>query len=233
MSDKQDLSRRQFLKMLGGTAVGVAFGGAIPRLIDLGEGIVAIPAAEGYLLVDTKKCSGCSSCMLACSLVHEGKENVSLSRIQIMQDPFKNFPDDISLFQCRQCTSPACVEACPTGALGIDKNNGNIRTVDERKCIGCMQCVEACPQTPSRVIWNFEDHHSMKCDLCTNTPYWEEKGGPDGRRACEAVCPVGAIKFVKEIPTQYGNVGYDVDLRGPVWKNLGFEADSEHRGGHG
>ncbi|MCK9526602.1 MAG: 4Fe-4S binding protein [Limnochordia bacterium] len=218
----KEFSRRSFLKMLGGTAAGVAFGGAIPQLFNLGGGLVAIPASEGYLLVDTMKCAGCSSCMLACSLVHEGKENVSLSRIQITQNPFKRFPYDISLYQCRQCTSPACIEACPTGALAADKNNGNVRTVDERKCIGCMQCVEACPQTPSRVIWNFEDHYSMKCDLCVDTPHWEEKGGPNGKRACESICPVNAIKFVAEIPTQYGNVGYDVNLRGPVWEKLGF-----------
>ena len=45
-----------------------------------------IPAADGYLLVDIEKCQGCSSCMLACSLIHEGVESLSLARIQILQN---------------------------------------------------------------------------------------------------------------------------------------------------
>ena len=45
-----------------------------------------LPPSDGYILVDTKKCQGCVSCMLACSLVHEGLESQSLSRIQIIQD---------------------------------------------------------------------------------------------------------------------------------------------------
>jgi protein NrfC len=92
-----------------------------------------------------------------------------------------------------------------------------MRMVDERKCIGCQRCVEACPHKPSRAIWNFEKKHSQKCDLCANTPYWDEKGGPDGKQACVAVCPMKAIKFTKEIPNQTGEAGYDVNLRGPGW----------------
>jgi hypothetical protein len=36
------------------------------------------------------------------------------------------------------------------------------------------------------------------------------------------VCPVGAIKFTKKIPTQEGDAGYNVDLRGKSWKKLGY-----------
>ena len=37
-----------------------------------------IPESKGYLLVDSKKCTGCASCMFACSLAHEGKLNLNL-----------------------------------------------------------------------------------------------------------------------------------------------------------
>ena len=50
-----------------------------------------IPPSDGYLLVDIEKCQGCASCMLSCSLVHEGVESLSLSRIQIMQNSFESF----------------------------------------------------------------------------------------------------------------------------------------------
>ncbi len=52
---------------------------------------ITYPAAAAYLVVDTKKCDGCCSCMAACSLVHEGEGNYSLSRIQIAQDAFARF----------------------------------------------------------------------------------------------------------------------------------------------
>ncbi|MDI6871194.1 MAG: 4Fe-4S dicluster domain-containing protein, partial [Bacillota bacterium] len=155
-SETREVSRREFLKLASAFAVGLGLGDALPRLLYLGGGMVAIPASGGYLLVDTKKCAGCVSCMLACSLVHEGKENLSLSRIQVLQNPFGRYPEDVSQEQCRQCSYPACVEACPTGALHAEARSGNVRLVDERKCIGCQRCVEACPHKPSRVVWNFE-----------------------------------------------------------------------------
>ncbi len=32
--------------------------------------LTAVPPSKGYLVVDTKKCSGCMSCMMACTLAH-------------------------------------------------------------------------------------------------------------------------------------------------------------------
>jgi len=223
-SENRELSRRQFLKFAGGIAAGVGFGGSLPRLFQLSDGIIAVPASEGYLLIDTKKCAGCLSCMMACSLVHEGKENLSLSRIQILQNPYGRFPEDISQEFCRQCVYPACVEACPTGALAADAKTGRVRIVYQNKCVGCQQCVEACHYDPSRVVWNHEDKYSIKCDLCANTPYWNEKGGPDGCQACIEICPMKAIAFTKDIPRQ-DMEGYTVNLRGLAWKNLGFPTD--------
>lgn len=99
-----------------------------------------IPASDGYLLVDIKKCQGCASCMLACSLVHEGVESLSLSRIQIIQNSFEAFPDDVTVEQCRQCVDPACVEACPEDALTANARFGHVRMVDFEKCTGCGVC---------------------------------------------------------------------------------------------
>ena len=97
------ISRRKFLKLTGSAVIG---SGVLSEWVWLQDGLAAIPASEGYLLVDTKKCQGCLSCMLACSLVHEGTENLSLSRIQILQNSFEKFPDDLTMAQCRQCVEP-------------------------------------------------------------------------------------------------------------------------------
>ncbi len=184
-----------------------------------------IPLSKGYLVVDPKKCAGCIACMLACSLVHEGKTTPSFSRIQIVQSAFLPFPEDIEISICRQCANPLCVKACPTGALHVDEANGNVRTVHESLCDGCRECIEACPFTPSRVVWNHESYFAMKCDLCTDTPYWKEKGGHEGKQACVEVCPMRAIKLVNQVPSQRGDEGYHVNLRNEHWGWLGYPTD--------
>jgi protein NrfC len=215
MSDPESkvVSRRDFLKVGNAAVFGLNFGSVLNRQpAGDNEGLLVIPNSEGYLLVDSKECAGCTSCMAACSLVHEGIVNLSLSRIQVLRNCLLAFPNDIQVVQCRQCAYPSCLKACPTGALYVDKQNGNVRTVDEKKCIGCEKCIEACLYVPSRIMWNHEGKHSQKCDLCANAPYLGEKGGPGGKQACVAVCPARAIKFTSEVPTQIGNRGYEVDF---------------------
>ncbi|WP_066310217.1 4Fe-4S dicluster domain-containing protein [Bacillus sp. FJAT-29814] len=218
-------SRRNFLKVGSASLIGISIGSLFPGGKWLENEVYAVKASEGYLLVDTKKCQGCSTCMMACSLAHHGKSSLSLARIQVQQNPYKPFPEDLDINQCRQCAFPACAAACPTGALHADKKNGNVRLVSYDKCIGCQKCMEACPYEPARAVWNHEDKHAQKCDLCVNTPFWKQKGGPDGLQACVEVCPLDAIKFTKEIPAQAGESGYNVNLRGEEWAKFGWTTE--------
>ena len=161
------------------------------------EESVKFPHSEANLVVDHKKCAGCFSCMMACALVHEGEENLALARIQIMRNIFDPYSDDIAIAACRQCVKPQCVIACPNGACHVDEAHGNVRVIDQDKCDGCGKCLEACPFVPQMPIWNPEKKKASKCDLCVSTPYWSEKGGPDGKQACVSVCPTKAIELVK------------------------------------
>ena len=226
----KSMDRRQFITGVGGAGAGLVLGGLLVKGFFLPDEVFAIPASGGYLLVDTRKCAGCSSCMMACSLTHHGQTNYSLSRIQLMQNSFEKFPDDIQLAQCRQCPYPPCVDACPTGANHADPETG-VRMIDEAKCIGCERCVQACPFTPSRALWNGIDKHAQKCDLCTDTPFWDTEGGVGGKQACVEVCPTKAISFTTEIPVQ-SEQGYDVDLghTGHTWTAWGFNGGTT--GGH-
>jgi protein NrfC len=170
--------------------------------------------STGYLVYDSRLCLGCQSCMFACSMTHEGEGNPSVSRIQIIRDApsFTKYPYDIVMSVCRQCITPLCVQNCPTGACHVDASNGNVRRIDEDKCIGCKQCIDSCPQRPHRTIWNSAKNKSTKCDLCTVTPHWGRPGGPSGRQACVEICPAKALKLVKEAPSQMDVAGYDVNL---------------------
>jgi len=223
-------SRREFLILSGTTAIGMGIGGCTNLIWMKKEEVAAIPVSGGYLLVDAKKCQGCLSCMLACSLVHEGEISLSLSRIQVMQNSFEKWPDDVAIEQCRQCVDPLCVRACQYDALKPNPDKGNVRMVDRDKCVGCGECVEACPYIPSRPVLTEDaqydgEEKSRKCDLCAETLFWDETGGTSGKQACIEICPVGALSFTTEVPVQEGDSGYKVNLRDEVWAALGYPSE--------
>jgi len=221
-NDPKGMTRRRFVASMAATGCVAATSSGVL----LADGRFVIPNSEGFLVVDTKKCQGCGSCMMACSLAHSGSASYSESRIQIMQDSFGDWPDDLFIAQCRQCQNAPCVEVCPTGANHVDGAHGNVRRVDPELCIGCRMCIQACPFTPARLQWDADRRKSQKCDLCVDTPYLDEKGGPDGIQACVRVCPVNAISFTREMPSQtLADSSYQVNLRDWVWKRLGMTAE--------
>lgn len=216
-----EAARRRFL--LGTGAIGAA--AALRPDWIFAANVLVIPNAEGFLLVDMKKCQGCGTCMMACSLAHTGEASYSLSRIQIQQDSFANWPDDIHMAQCHQCPDAPCVEVCPVRPVKANKPNpafGNVRMIDQDLCIGCQMCIGACPFIPARVQFNPAIGRSQKCDLCADTPHLGAKGGPGGVQACVQSCPVGAIAFTPNMPKVNTEESYTVDLRGPVWQKLGM-----------
>jgi len=86
---------------------------------------------------------------------------------------------------CNHCTHPACVQVCPTGASY--KTADGVVLIDDKYCIGCQYCVQACPYgarffNPARGV-------SDKCTWC----YHRITRGL--MPACVEVCPVGARVF--------------------------------------
>lgn len=64
---------------------------------------------------------------------------------------------------CNHCTKPACLEACPTGAIFKREKDG-IVLIDQDRCKGHRHCVEACPY--KAVYFNPVSQTSEKCILC-------------------------------------------------------------------
>lgn len=229
--ERRLVSRRRFLFGASAVVVGTAVFGGYKPVAALASGsttnTIRMPVqdllAEGvrfsvapsiaYLVVDPEKCAGCTSCMLACSMAHEKKASLSTSRIQIVQTPLAAFPSDLDIYQCRQCTEPLCVDNCPTGACHLDAANGNLRVIDQDKCIGCQTCLHLCPHPAHRTVWNAETKKATKCDLCSDAPYLGQPGGPGGKQACVLACPMGALAVVTDVPSQRDDTGYRVNMR--------------------
>jgi protein NrfC len=230
---KKKLLRREFLL---GSGTAIAAGALTASAAESAVATLAGPApaaaavsyepSTGYIVYDSRLCLGCQSCMFACSMTHEGSANPSVSRIQIIRDApsFTKYPYDIVMSVCRQCVTPLCVQNCPTGACHVDAANGNVRRIDQEKCIGCKRCINSCPQRPHRAIWDPAKKKSTKCDLCTDAPYWGREGGPEGHQACVDICPAGALKLVSEAPPQRDVEGYDVNLA-PASKPKAFSIE--------
>jgi Fe-S-cluster-containing dehydrogenase component len=86
---------------------------------------------------------------------------------------------------CNQCTHPACVQVCPTGATY--RTPDGVVLIDQKYCIGCQYCVQACPYGVR--YFNARKGVSQKC-------YWCYHRITKGLQpACVEVCPVGARIF--------------------------------------
>jgi protein NrfC len=218
-SGKRKFSRRDFVAGSGAALAGGTLTAFAPASTSAATAKNppkdVYPLSTGYLVYDSRRCAGCQSCMLACSLVHDGETSTSLSRIQVSRAVLTRYPYDIQISICRQCPEPMCVKNCPTGACHVNATLANVRMIDAKKCIGCQTCLKACPFSPHRTIWNPATNKSTKCDLCANAPYFSKKGGPDGNQACVTTCPMGALKLVTKLPSQIDIGGYDVNLSPP------------------
>jgi nitrate reductase beta subunit len=95
---------------------------------------------------------------------------------------------------CEHCLNPACVAACPSGAM-YKRDEDGIVLVDQEACRGWRFCVSACPY--KKVYFNWNTHKAEKCTFCYPRI---EAGLPT---VCAETC-VGRIRYL-------GVVLYDAD----------------------
>ena len=88
---------------------------------------------------------------------------------------------------CMHCEEPTCALVCPADAIKRGED-GVVRSALKPRCIGCSNCVLACPFGVPKVHVDLE--LMMKCDMCY------DRTSVGLRPMCATVCPSQALTFV-------------------------------------
>ncbi len=157
---------------------------------------------------DGSACVGCKTCQIACKDKNNLPLGVRWRRVfeyagggwvqQGDQWVANNvFGYNISL-ACNHCENPACVTACPTGAMM--KNANGVISVNADQCVGCRYCEWACPYGAPQ----FDEAKGVmtKCNLC------EDLIAQGQNPACVDACPLRALEFgdIAELRSKHGNI---------------------------
>ena len=132
-----------------------------------------------FIVADSANCIGCHACEVACVTSHR-QDSWPRQR--------SDFLPRIRVF-FRHCNDAPCVGSCPTQALRVANDSVQFT---EALCIGCKNCVIACPFGAIEMVANDDDAPQLaqKCDLCSQHP--------SGQQACVASCPTQALQLMDE-----------------------------------
>ncbi len=189
--DSTKIGRRQFLKILAGLPASAALGSA---------GIAAAYTHRYGMLADSIRCIGCKRCMSACKrwnnlrverdeLVSDRETHLNANNwkiINLRADAKNRAKRHYVQWSCQHCIEPACAGVCPVTAI-TKLPNGPV-VINEKKCIGCRYCFQACPWKVPQ--FDFDKRVTRKCHLCYNRTLLNYQ-----KPACVAACPVGALAF--------------------------------------
>jgi anaerobic dimethyl sulfoxide reductase subunit B (iron-sulfur subunit) len=151
---------------------------------------------------NANECIGCKVCVAACKDVHNLPVGYKLRKVVTGEaggwetdaasgvlQPRDVFAYSVS-YSCMHCAHPACMEACPKGAVSKDADTG-IVSIDQALCIGCGRCAKACPWDAPVVVPGIDGTRvSRKCDLCADLLAQGEEP------ACVAACLMRCLKVV-------------------------------------
>ena len=143
------------------------------------------------MLCDMTKCIGCHSCEVACQVNKVLPPDTRLISFRcIEQGRYPDVTRALRRQQCMHCLSPACVSACPVGAL--QKTATGPVVYDATRCIGCRYCMNACPYNVPTFDWDrglLDQPLIHKCDFCA------DRLAEGLQPVCVETCPTQAIIF--------------------------------------
>ncbi len=135
-------------------------------------------------IIDNRRCIGCHACTVACKSEHDVPVGVNRTWVKyIEKGEFPNSRRLFSVMRCNHCDNAPCVEICPVTALY--RRADGIVDFDNRRCIGCKACMQACPYDALYI--DPQTHTAAKCNYCAH------RIDVGLEPACVNVCPTQAI----------------------------------------
>lgn len=225
------VDRREFLKILGLGGVVVATAGAYQaetfmKMIESEDPLIISGIGTKFgMVIDAGACIGCRQCMYACKEennvpdeplpmswmeifemdIHEPVTELSSVPPENSRRDYTESPKRGKWYlgvNCLHCENPPCVKVCPVGATYVGDNG--IVEMNYNKCIGCRNCMAACPYNARQFNWAEPDIPedrvnpkvpvrqkgvAEKCTFCQH----RTKDGLLPK--CVEACPVGARHF--------------------------------------
>jgi Fe-S-cluster-containing dehydrogenase component len=132
-----------------------------------------IEQRKWIMVIDLRKCIGCSACTIACKAENQLPPGVVYR--PVMEEEIGEYPDVTRRFiprPCMQCENPPCVKVCPVAATY--KRPDGIVEIDYTKCIGCRYCIPACPY--SARTFDFGEFYT---DHTPERQPYEEQASPE------------------------------------------------------
>ena len=111
-------------------------------------------------------CIGCRACEIACKDKNCIGPGTRFRRVPYIEGG--TYPEVYAYkvnMSCNHCAEPACLPACPTGAIFKRKKDG-IVDIDSTLCIGCRRCEATCPYGAPQ--FDPSDGLVKKCNMCVD-----------------------------------------------------------------
>lgn len=125
-----------------------------------------VPDMQLGFIHNNVDCIGCRACEIACKDKNGLAPGPRFRRVQYVEGG--SFPEVYAYkvnMSCNHCAEPACLPACPTGAIYKRKKDG-IVDIDSTLCIGCRRCEATCPYGAPQ--YDPSDGLVKKCNMCVD-----------------------------------------------------------------
>jgi Fe-S-cluster-containing dehydrogenase component len=133
-------------------------------------------------VIDQSRCIGCQACVQSCAEcgTHRGRSLIHLEPID------RRATTQTAPQVCMHCEDPTCAQVCPADAIK-QTEGGVVQSALKPRCIGCSNCVLACPFGVPRYIGEYDQ--MMKCDMCI------DRTSAGLKPMCASVCPSEALWY--------------------------------------